>query len=48
MLVEEHTTGEQKISGTQFEIVLEKRIFITELKMCQEGPVFDRSQDENN
>lgn len=48
MLVEECTTGELKISGTQFEIVPEKRILITELKLCQEGPVFDRSLNENN
>lgn len=48
MLVEEHTTGELKISGIQFEIVPEKRILITELKLCQEGPVFDRSLNENN
>lgn len=47
MLVEERTTGELKLSGTQFEIVLEKRILITELKLCQ-GPVFDRSLNENN
>lgn len=48
MLVEEHTTGELKISGTQSEIVLEKRILITELKLCQEGPVFDRSLNKKN
>lgn len=46
MLVEEHTIGELKMSGTQFEIVLEKRILITELKLCQ-GPVFHRLNENN-
>lgn len=48
MLVEEHTTGELRMSVTQFEIVLEKRILITELKVYQEGPVFDRPLNQNN
>lgn len=43
MLVEECRSEELKVSDTPFEIVLEKRILITKLKVCQEGPVFDRS-----
>lgn len=46
--MEEHRIGELRISDTLFEIFLEKRILITELKVCQEGPVFDRSLNQNN
>lgn len=48
MVVEEHTTGELRMSVTEFETVLEKSILITELQVCQEGPVFDRSLNQNN
>lgn len=48
MLVEECRSEELKVSDTPFEIVLEKRILITKLKVCQEGPVFDRSLNQNN
>lgn len=48
MLAEEHRSKELRIWDTPFEIVLEKRIVITKLKVCQEGPVFDRSLNQNN
>ena len=44
----EHINRELRFSDTQFEIVLRNTVHITKLKMCQEGPVFDRSLNQNN